>query len=691
MTQATTITTTQASLLLTLSGVATLAKVQRPTVSMWRTRTAGSGHPFPEPVRTEPQHLFDGEQVAAWLRDTGHGNNPDAEDELAVVASLDSPSGPEQTKVVHGLTALLALAVATGEELSTLTVADILELADDVDPHDHYLYTEVQALGEGILPLARHAERMAHAAYTPTEALESLVRRRTASGAPLMEPSPVTSPAAEVIARLTAALVAPDAVDATTFVDPFGCGDVLLALRGHLPEDADLTVAVDLRDGTPAARLYRRRLVAHGWTVAPLELDDDQFVLPRSCVVVAVLPFATGRSAGSRDALAVLDGVALAMGPGAQAVVLGPSQALVGRLLSPSARAMRDQLLRADLVRVIARLPHGLVTGSPRQGSAAWVLRPVGDGAQLAERRIAIADLSATALDAGVVDDLATDVVSAVDDPRNARRHAFRFARSMLTSELLASDGDLVGTPAPHARRAVDLPAEAALRVRELLAAVNDSPPGVLALDVEHYEAGVVRLVTLGELVGRRVARVLPGHRLRSADIMSDPTAGEVRVVGTPELLGASAVGARVLDRLTFSSGYPAARYTEPGDVVFCSTPGIGAFVDEVGLSVVQYPARVLRLAPETRSLVARLVALDIAAAPARTPWRTWPVRVVPPAQTAALGGALDRIAAERRRAADRLTALDALAAQLADGVTTGSLTLDPTYSDDCRTMNERG
>lgn len=679
-------------LLLTLSGVATLAKVERPTVSMWRSRAAASAEPFPEPVRTEPQHLFDGEQVTMWLSTTGRGNNSEAAADLAVVASLESSSGPEQMTVMHGLTALLTLAVSTGERLSTLSPSDVLNLADDADPHDVLLYSEIQALGAEVTTLARHAERMADAAYTPTEALESLIRRRAGNGAPLIRLTPVTPIAAELVARLTAALVAPDAVDSTTFVDPYACADVLVTLRGLLPENASPTVAVDLQSRTPDARLYRRRLVTHGWRLVPVDRDEDRrLVLPGDCVVVAVLPFATARSNEDQSALAMLDDLALALGAGDQVVVLGPVTPLVGRLSSASDRETRDALLRSDRVRTIARLPRGLVTGSPRQSVALWVLGAARDNTPVADRRTTVADLSATQLDAGSVEDLATDVVSAVADPRNARRHMFRFARSVPTRELLASTGDLVGTPRPRARRVTEVPAETALRLRELLDVVNGASPGELTVDADIQEGTTGGLVTLGELLVRRVTRMVSGHRLRAVDILNGPTAGGVTVIGIPELLGHSPLGTRTVDRLTFSTAYPAARYTEPGDVVFCTTPGIGARVDEEGLSVVQYPARILRLAPEARGLLPRLLARDIASAPAKTPWRTWPVRVVPVDQTAALDGVLDRIAAEHLRATERLTTLDALAALLADGVASGALTLNPTPIDADHSMNQEG
>lgn len=66
-------------------------------------------------------------------------------------------------------------------------------------------------------------------------------------------------------------------------------------------------------------------------------------------------------------------------------------------------------------------------------------------------------------------------------------------------------------------------------------------------------------------------------------------------------------------------------------------------------------------------------------------------MRVLPTDQTAALVSALDRIAEQHLRTAQRLAALDTLAAHLADGVASGALTLNPTPIDDDHPMNQEG
>ena len=70
----------------TMQSIADLTRVQRGVVSMWRTRFAGTPHPFP-PSLSEDELLFDAQQVAAWLDASGKGNNPQAPLEVLLHSS----------------------------------------------------------------------------------------------------------------------------------------------------------------------------------------------------------------------------------------------------------------------------------------------------------------------------------------------------------------------------------------------------------------------------------------------------------------------------------------------------------------------------------------------------------------------------------------------------------------------------
>ena len=58
--------TTESALLMSMSDIAALARVQRPVVSVWRTRAARSSTPFPAPVvRENGQEFFNASQVGS--------------------------------------------------------------------------------------------------------------------------------------------------------------------------------------------------------------------------------------------------------------------------------------------------------------------------------------------------------------------------------------------------------------------------------------------------------------------------------------------------------------------------------------------------------------------------------------------------------------------------------------------------
>ena len=97
------------TLLMTLSDVSELARVQRPVVSVWRSRAAHSQSPFPPAVTQRGgQDLFDAQDVATWLSVTGRGNNPDALIDAAAHATLhlDSVRADSALGAVTGLLAL---------------------------------------------------------------------------------------------------------------------------------------------------------------------------------------------------------------------------------------------------------------------------------------------------------------------------------------------------------------------------------------------------------------------------------------------------------------------------------------------------------------------------------------------------------------------------------------------------------
>ena len=119
----TTATSGDAGPRVTLARVAELAHVQRPVVSMWRSRFATAADPFPAPVaRRSGTLLFDAAQVAEWLARTGHGNNSDV---LADAAAAAAPVDLSFADPTHAdeLDALIALQSARGS-LASMSSSD---------------------------------------------------------------------------------------------------------------------------------------------------------------------------------------------------------------------------------------------------------------------------------------------------------------------------------------------------------------------------------------------------------------------------------------------------------------------------------------------------------------------------------------------------------------------------------------
>ncbi len=194
---------------LTMRGIADLAQVRRPVVSMWRSRFAGSDHPFPQPEQERPL-LFDAAEVARWLRETGHGNNaePDAESSLHSSALNEVAQKPDRAS------ALLLLHHLRGEPLSGVDPGDLVA---DLDDHPLSCLldgeTALQALGDETLVAA--VDELAEAAFTAARVLDRMVEGLTDPDGPWADDA-LTQPGRRLLGtilaelmRLTSRVVAP--------------------------------------------------------------------------------------------------------------------------------------------------------------------------------------------------------------------------------------------------------------------------------------------------------------------------------------------------------------------------------------------------------------------------------------------------------------------------------------------------
>lgn len=652
--------------LLGLADIAALAGVQRAVVSVWRRRSSDGEYPFPTPVAVQDgRERFSLDDIVSWLEVTGRGNNGHVREDGALYAALELDLPPQT--VVEGITALLALKATAGIELAGRSMIDLLDEADDVDPYDECLYREIERLGEHAPAVAAHADAMASAAYHAAAALDRVLGGQIAGAGTAR--TAVQPAVHDLMARMTAELAAGPEMPV---VDPTGSGTGTVALRASADELAPSTIGLP-RGDDPALRTTRRHLLAHGWWPVDTTGDDGRLVLPPGAVVVGHYPAPRDVRMTDEDILQAIDEIALAMDDSHTGVIVGPSSALVERPATPAVDRARDAVLRTHRVRAAVRLPAGLRPAHPRERLALWVLGPPQTDVPIADRWMVLADVNVPLAEAAV-EDLVTDVVTAVRAGAAARVHAFRFARLVRTSRVIAADGDLLDVAAPRIPVERGAGGRLVASIERVAEQVGAPLPGVhLDVTVAARDGRPARMVTLGQLVRDGAVRMISGNRVDPADLMTD---GDVVALGPEQVRGGAP---EFLDRLAFSSRYPAGRYTEPGDIVLTTTGQPAAMVDDAGLSVAIFPARVLRFDPDAEpGLLRELVVRAIRNAPAGAPWKSWPIPLVPQETAPALARELERIAAAREAARIRAAALDDLIDDLSDGVIAGTLALTP-------------
>lgn len=697
---------TAAPLRISLAGIAALARVKRPVVSVWRSRFCAGDTPFPEPVGAENgQEIFDAGQVARWLVQTHHGNNPDAIADAGAHAALGGMA-PAGSPGFDALTALIALRAAHAAPLAALDPRELVDLADAIDPDDDCLLREIERLdgdGDGdsdvdgnLEAYAGFVDVLVDGAYSAAAAFENVMAGRFRDGRRDLARVSLSDTAVSLVADAALAL----AVDNQNrfgasgsaplrFVDPTGASaDLLVGLVARAAEYQEIILAT-ANDAAQASRLLRRRLMAHSVLRQGLDVrQSGEFAASGPLVHLAQYPNPARPGEAPAEILAAIENIALQMDDRQRAVIVAPATVLCDGRLPAAAAELRARVLRSGRIRAIVRLPAGLVTASPRRALALWVLGPGHAAVALGERWTVVADLSERTLTEASAADLVSDLTAAMGEKAEVRAHAFRFARFVLTSSLLARSGSLVTRrmPVQHAPSSPltadasrgSSAAEAALRADRLLRSLEGAPAGGPALGALRVEqsraASSLPVSTLGDLAAEGHLRLRPGTRLRADHL--EATEG-FAVIGPADLYGGAAAGRRI-DRLDFAEHYPAARLTEPGDVVFCTAPTPAARVDRHGSSVVAYPARVLRInAADPAGLLPDLLASAITRAPSGArDWRRWRVRRVLPQQRAPLEQALEALRHRRDSLHRRLAELNELDDLITEAVTAGILTL---------------
>lgn len=685
---------------MTLGDIAVLARVQRPVVTMWRRRPHARAGPFPAPVtRDRGQDRFDRAAVVAWLQASGRGNNPEVGADAALHARppVPTPAGKDLCE------ALLTVAAASGGPPGELDREDLLDLADGVDPDDRVALREIEsASAPHLVTSLTYVDALLSASYGPTDALGHLRRDPSRFGLD----ADATAPAPDVIrlvGALARALADPHrATGPVPIADPTGCAaDLVLGVLEGREADAHDGVlvrpvaGVDGPSRTAATRESWRTLAIHGAMPEPIDVDDEGHIdIVGRAVVVARYPHPGAPALTPERLLEEVDDVLVQLKDEQRAVMLGPASILTDALGSTRAQQMRRRILDTGRLRALVRLGRGSSPAAPQRRLAVWVFGPTPPGNFRGEGRTAVADLAGLDL-ADVRDDLVSDVVAAVEDrplpqvggvdETQGRAHVFRVARYQRTFSVLARDGDLV----PRDLHAAPRRAAAHFAVNpNVVADAVAAPLDGVAVRLG-TEAGLPRgrVVTLRELLAEGRLRFVAGTRLTDAEVLApEEVVGGLTVVGVPELSGQQRPGARVVDHLAFTSAHPRAVRTEAGDVVFCAGPTPGAWVDVRGGTVVEAPARALRVVPNDERadrLVPRILAADLARGRG-SEWRAFPARLVPVVTAETLTEVLDSIALARDEAIRRADALAHLTELLADGTVDGRLTamMDPVDSE---------
>ena len=639
---------------LTMQSIAELTRVQRGVVSMWRTRAAGTPHPFP-PSLSKDELLFDAEQIASWLEATGKGNNADAPLEVLLHSSTfdelrDDPEAASTLSLLHELVGGPLAEIQLGDVREVLThhALDLLVNQEHLDE----LWTQPELLST--------VDELAEAAFSGRALLERLVDAFNRPGGAWV-PNALTAPGIALVVDLLRTLLelAPRRLDLR------GSGALLIATElARVLGDKDLPrFGAELTPGiSTETRAALRMLAAHA--------GPDHVVDPADWLEEPHLALYYDQATDDpMDFFDHVEAMLLDLGHADIAMVIGPSKLVLDPLKDKSLRAARTRLLlpRPESpapLRYAARLPKGLSRFGGRRRLGLWVF---GTAAPHAGTDWTVyGEHADTSLDASSRAAIAADVAAALAGGTSLTAHAFLHCTRVATDALLQRR-DLLLAPL----------AEPTHSGGESLARLWELDDGTLSRSLTLHateERRVDPTLAWTEAING-LAREIRGTRL-PAQVIGAPAAGSVAVIGPEEVRDQRLLGQRAVDRLVLEKAVARSTFTLPGDVVFTAEGGAGAVLDTAGGHVVEAPARVLRCLPDVnapRVLHPRVVTADIAAQKGRDR-RTWRLRTIPGGAVPALdavGPLLEDRRADLRR---RLDSLDQLEDELIQAVAAGTL-----------------
>jgi len=673
--------------LVTLTEVAELTGVRRPSVSNWRRRSAD----FPQPFRDDGQQpLFDAEKLAEWLdRRTipGAQTQPltygDRFRDGLRTRTLTELRGllPGDASVAAAM-ALCALRHVTGKPLTDADSVKFLareaerdqpQLADALTPDLEQLKVDSAALITtieemcGTIGEAKAAERL----VAEADRLGSGIRTH-------LTPPGVAEFVSELVGDVTGRVI----------YDPAAGGGTLLLRVGQCGAPARLLAA----DRDPAIlRMLRQRFACHDVTVEYAVQDSLRVAgWPGVDLVVADPPFAGSdmtvidkRRQAARQLFPWLGQAVGQLVPGGQALVLAPAWLLTRTGDDDPVARLRDSLVKQKILRAVIQLPrlsHPFRTGTelvvlvltkPIPGETASTVlvccaeRAPQDGMKIAN---AVRQMLA-GRDASLPSDIANEIPRA-DTNRQ---------RSLLPAHVLSAGFASSGY--------ADQIAVVLRRLDRMMVHEQTCFTDVTELDAPR------RLTTIGEHMSEGRLRVFSGFRVPAAEI---GLGGEVCVIGESELTGRTAIGERRIHYDALAE-IQRVKQTLRGDLVILPVAPMRVLVDTVGGSLVQSPAQVLRILPgkadgsygdTPASPWITPVILAALLTASRNKGRASGSRVLrddlaamelpelPPDEVGRLDHALRELAGHRQQAAERLAALDELSEALRSGVADGILAL---------------
>lgn len=616
--------------LVTMSEIAAMAQVKRSVVSTWRRRHTDFPAPLGENVGG---HLFHGQEVVEWLIAKGLGNADPAQlrAELAlhsIVAHADRFGPRHLIEIVGSLLCLrhldekpLLLEGVSGPASTGEVWGALLHRAERMDPEDEFVLRELRAADSSAVVLARFAEDLIEAAYTARDAFEWLLASRTHPG--LMADA-LASELRQLLVQLADLRPRIEQRGHITVADPHARDGDLLAALVRAVDDPAQTGALAAEPQSWLARVARRRLLISGVNEVALDVQtgtDLEGRLADPDLVVTQLPYQAGETRSKLAALEDIEKIGDLLGPGCTALILGPADTLIDALHGVDEAKLRATLLRSGILEAVVTLPGGVTPYRPGYRCALWVLtrNPV----RAARGYVLLADISSEPLSERVRTRLAEDVLLWRAEGRRLDGHDPRYGRIMSIAQLDEQlGGPLIplGPPVSQllARTVTERPAliaEAEGRL-ELVSEQTQryaEERGHLRGNVVRRDGGRPTPTTLGALIAaRRVAKV-KGHRLDPQHFLPE---GHHKVLGPEEVCGSSPVGARRIDRAVLAAVYEHAAFTEPGDIVFTTSPHFSLMVDHDGFSVVVFPARVLRVNLDAeRPFTSRVLAALLGAA----------------------------------------------------------------------------